>query len=157
MSKTSGKNHTQSQMDHHANQGDPNNPANKAAKDNRSNQMNPNNKEFTNFKGFPMTYGHVSIGAFFAIFGVFGASSLEKKKLPRKRLTIICFIFGEMRMHKLTDQQYEEYQRLCYTRDHGRILTPDGLRVVCAGFDNDPEAIGKHMLETLAKFQAEER
>jgi hypothetical protein len=27
---------------------------------------------------------------------------------------------------------------------HGRILTPDGLRVVRAGLDNDPEKIGKH-------------
>lgn len=58
-------------------------------------------------------------------------------------------------MHKLTDKQYEEYQRLCYARDHGRILTPDGLRLVCAGFDYDPKAIGKHMLETLARFQTE--
>ena len=35
------------------------------------------------------------------------------------------------------------------------VLTPDGLRVVCAGFDYDPEAIGKHMLEMLAKFRNE--
>ena len=27
------------------------------------------------------------------------------------------------------------------------MLTPDGLRVVCAGLDNDPEKIGIHMLE----------
>ncbi|MBR4414328.1 MAG: hypothetical protein IKS59_03310, partial [Aeriscardovia sp.] len=25
---------------------------------------------------------------------------------------------------------------------HGRILTPDGLRLICAGLDNDPEKIG---------------
>ena len=30
---------------------------------------------------------------------------------------------------------------------------PDGLRVVCAGLDNAPEKIGKHMLEMLAKFR----
>ena len=62
-------------------------------------------------------------------------------------------------MHQLTNKQYEEYQRLCHARDHGRMLTSDGLRLICAGFDYDPEAIGKHMLETLetlAKFQAEE-
>ncbi|MEE3461546.1 MAG: cytochrome C [Lachnospiraceae bacterium] len=45
-------------------------------------------------------------------------------------------------MHQLTNKQYEEYQRLCYARDHGRILTPDGLRLVCAGFEYDSEAIG---------------
>jgi hypothetical protein len=38
---------------------------------------------------------------------------------------------------------------------HGRILTPDGLRVVCAGLYNDPEKIGIHMLEMLAKFRNE--
>ena len=38
---------------------------------------------------------------------------------------------------------------------HGRILTPDGLRFLCASLDNDPEKIGKHMLEMLAKFRSE--
>ena len=35
------------------------------------------------------------------------------------------------------------------------LLTPDGLRVICAGFDNDPEKIGIHMLEMLTKFRNE--
>ena len=38
---------------------------------------------------------------------------------------------------------------------HGRILTPDGLRVICAGFENNPEKIEIHMLEMLAKFRNE--
>jgi len=38
---------------------------------------------------------------------------------------------------------------------HGRILTSDGLRIVCAGLDNDPEKIGIHLLEMLAKFRTE--
>ncbi|MBQ3703883.1 MAG: hypothetical protein II885_14170 [Oscillospiraceae bacterium] len=38
---------------------------------------------------------------------------------------------------------------------HGQILTPDGLHVVCAGLDNDPEKIGIHMLEMLSKFKNE--
>lgn len=58
-------------------------------------------------------------------------------------------------MHQLTNKQYKEYQCLCYAGDHKRMLTPDGLRLVCAGFDYEPEAIGKHILETLARFQAE--
>ena len=33
--------------------------------------------------------------------------------------------------------------------------TPDGLRVICAGLNNDPEKIGTHMLEMLAKFRNE--
>jgi len=38
---------------------------------------------------------------------------------------------------------------------HGRILTPDGLRVICVGLDNDPEKIGIPILETLAMFRNE--
>lgn len=37
---------TQKQLDHHANQLNPNNPAFKAARDNHANQLNPNNPEF---------------------------------------------------------------------------------------------------------------
>jgi hypothetical protein len=35
------------------------------------------------------------------------------------------------------------------------VLTPDGLRIICAGYENDPEKIGIHMLEMLAKFRNE--
>jgi len=59
-------------------------------------------------------------------------------------------------MPTITKKQYEEYEQLRRDRDNGRILTPDGLRSVCAGFNNDPEAIGKHMLETLARMQVNE-
>ena len=38
---------------------------------------------------------------------------------------------------------------------HGRILTPDGLQIVCANFDYEPEQIGEHMMEMLAKFRNE--
>lgn len=38
---------------------------------------------------------------------------------------------------------------------HGRILMPDGLRIICTGLDNDPEKINIHMLELLAKFRNE--
>ncbi len=40
--KCSGNNHTQAQMNHHANQCNPNNVAHKAAMDNHANQCNPN-------------------------------------------------------------------------------------------------------------------
>ena len=33
-------------------------------------------------------------------------------------------------MKKITNKQYEEYRRLIYDREHGRILTPDGLRLM---------------------------
>mgnify|MGYP005980829057 CR=1 FL=1 len=35
---------------------------------------------------------------------------------------------------------------------YGRVLTPDGLRLICAAENYDPEAIGKRMLEALAKI-----
>ena len=38
---------------------------------------------------------------------------------------------------------------------HNRTPTPDGLRIICASFDYDPEKIGKHMLDMLAKFRSE--
>lgn len=46
MSKVSGNNHTQKQMDNYSNQKNPNNSASKAAANNRSNQMNPNNAAY---------------------------------------------------------------------------------------------------------------
>ena len=38
---------------------------------------------------------------------------------------------------------------------HSRTLTLGVLRIICASFDYDPEKIGKHMLEMLAKFRSE--
>lgn len=60
-------------------------------------------------------------------------------------------------MERLTKKQIEDYKQLCYDRDHGRILTPDGLRLSCEGLDRDPMKIGIQMLETLAKFQREKK
>lgn len=56
-------------------------------------------------------------------------------------------------MPTITKKEYEEYKKLCYDRDHGRFLTPDGLRLLCEGLNRDPELIGKHMLETLEKMR----
>ena len=58
-------------------------------------------------------------------------------------------------MKQLTNKEYEAYQQYPSARLHGRILTTDGLRVICAGLDNDPEKIGKHMLEVSVKFRNE--
>ena len=59
-------------------------------------------------------------------------------------------------MPTISKKELEDYQRLCKDRNNGRILTPDGLRLVCEGLNKDPEAIGKHFLEALARFQANE-
>ena len=56
-------------------------------------------------------------------------------------------------MPTISKKELENYRQLCKSRDNGRILTPDGLRVICEGLNRDPEAIGKHMLEALARMQ----
>ena len=56
-------------------------------------------------------------------------------------------------MPTISKKELEDYRQLCKARDNGRILTPDGLRVICEGLNRDPEAIGKHMLEVLAWMQ----
>jgi hypothetical protein len=58
-------------------------------------------------------------------------------------------------MKQITNKEYERYQKYQIDRLYGRILTPDGLRLICAALDYDPEKIGKHMLEMLAKFRSE--
>ncbi|MST73388.1 cytochrome C [Olsenella sp. CA-Schmier-601-WT-1] len=52
-------------------------------------------------------------------------------------------------MKKIKDKQYVEYGQYRKDRDSGHILTPDGLRFMCASHDYDPEAIGRHFLEVL--------
>ena len=59
-------------------------------------------------------------------------------------------------MPTISKKELRDYRQLCKARNNGRILTPDGLRVICEGLNRDPEAIGKHMLETLARFRQKE-
>ena len=58
-------------------------------------------------------------------------------------------------MKQITNKEYEAYQQYQSDRLHGRILTPDGLRFICGSLGNDPEKIGKHMLDMLVKFRNE--
>lgn len=58
-------------------------------------------------------------------------------------------------MKQIPNKEYERYQQYQTDKLYGRILTPDGLRIICDSFDNDPERIGKHMLEMLTKFRSE--
>ena len=58
-------------------------------------------------------------------------------------------------MKQISNKEYEKYQQYQTDVLHRRILKPDGLRVICAGLDNDPEKIGIHMLEMLSKFKSE--
>lgn len=58
-------------------------------------------------------------------------------------------------MKKITNKEYIEYQEYKRAKAHGRILTPDGLRLICNSCNNDPIAIGTHFLETLHRFERE--
>ena len=58
-------------------------------------------------------------------------------------------------MKQITNKEYEAYQQYQTDKLYGRILTPDGLRIVCAGLDNEPEKIGKYMLEMLRRIENE--
>ena len=58
-------------------------------------------------------------------------------------------------MKQISNKEYEKYRQYQADKLHDRILTPDGLRVICAGLNNDPEKIGIHMPEMPARFRNE--
>lgn len=55
-------------------------------------------------------------------------------------------------MKQISNKEYEEYQKYKTDRLYGRVLTADGLRLICAAENYDPEAIGRRLLEALAKI-----
>jgi beta-galactosidase GanA len=59
-------------------------------------------------------------------------------------------------MKQISNKEYEEYQKYLRDKNNGRILNPDGLQFICAANDYDPEKIGRHMLEVLARLQNKE-
>ncbi len=58
-------------------------------------------------------------------------------------------------MKQITNKEYEEFQKYKDDKLYGRVLTSDGLRLICAAENYNPEAIGKRMLEALAKIGRE--
>lgn len=59
-------------------------------------------------------------------------------------------------MKQIKNLEYEEFQKYLHNKNNGRILTPDGLRLICQANDYDAEKIGQHFLEVLPKIlQAE--
>ncbi|MBO6308620.1 MAG: cytochrome C [Oribacterium sp.] len=57
-------------------------------------------------------------------------------------------------MKQIKNSEYEEFQKYLHDKNNGRILTPDGLRFICQANDYDPEKIGRHMLEVMARQQS---
>ena len=59
-------------------------------------------------------------------------------------------------MKQIKNSEYEEFQKYLHNKNNGRILTPDGLRLICQANDYDAEKIRQHFLEVLPKIlQAE--
>lgn len=58
-------------------------------------------------------------------------------------------------MKQLNDKEYEEVQQYRYIMAHGYIWTLDALDIICRGDNNDPEEIGKQMLQMRRKLQNE--
>ena len=52
-------------------------------------------------------------------------------------------------MKKITDKEYEEWQKYRLAQLNGRILTPDAVRFICEAYNFDPAKIGQHFLDTL--------
>lgn len=59
-------------------------------------------------------------------------------------------------MKQIKNSEYEEFQKYLHDKNNGRILTPDGLRLICQANDYDSEKFGKHMLEVMARQQSEQ-
>jgi hypothetical protein len=55
-------------------------------------------------------------------------------------------------MKRITNKEYEEFQKYKEDKLYGRVLTSDGLRLICAAENYEPEDIGKRMLQALAKI-----
>ena len=59
-------------------------------------------------------------------------------------------------MKTITNKEYEQFRQYRRDEQSGRLLTPDGLRIICAANNNDPEQIGLHFLNVLANFNSEQ-
>ena len=58
-------------------------------------------------------------------------------------------------MKQLKDKEYEEFQQYLYNKTHGYIWTPETLELICGGNNNDPERIGRQILEMAGRLKNE--
>lgn len=56
-------------------------------------------------------------------------------------------------MKKITDKEYEEFQKYKTDVIKGRVLTPEGIRLIVKANDYNPEGIGKDILRAYAKMR----
>lgn len=54
-------------------------------------------------------------------------------------------------MKKITEREYKEFQQYQKGRNNGRLITAELLDMICRANENDPEKIGKEILEIVMK------
>ena len=58
-------------------------------------------------------------------------------------------------MKQLKEKEYGEFRQYLYNKAHGYVWTPDTLELICGTNDNDPERIGRQVLEMRARLRSE--
>ena len=56
-------------------------------------------------------------------------------------------------MKKITDKEYEEFQKYKTDFEKGKVLTPDGIRLIVKANNYDPEGVGKDILRAYARMR----
>ena len=54
-------------------------------------------------------------------------------------------------MKQITNHEYQEFLKYKKRRDSGQLVTAELLRLICRANNNNPEAIGKEILEIVWK------
>ena len=62
-------------------------------------------------------------------------------------------------MKKITDREYKEFLKYKAEKNSGRLKTMDLLRIICGANNDEPEAIGKEILNIveIAKIAGSEK
>jgi len=60
-------------------------------------------------------------------------------------------------MKTITNDEYNDYMEYKKAKDHGQIITPSGLRLLCSANDNNPERIGLALLDNLHRMETTEK
>ena len=56
-------------------------------------------------------------------------------------------------MKQITNREYQEFLKYKKRRDSGQLITAELLRLICRANNNNPEAIGKEILELVWKYE----
>ena len=72
------------------------------------------------------------------------------------RIQIVHCVLYNYGMKKITEREYKEFQKYQKDRNSGRLITATLLDMICRANENDPEKIGKDILEIVAKQRREE-